>query len=335
MSAATPCVPCCSTPQSVNIPGLEGLPGNNGINGQSAFTITTADINPVPAVGAPVTVLVGSTTWMVVGEILIIGQGPGAALVHPGPGTFQLVAINSPSSMTVNFLGYANDLATPGSIISSGAYVTPAGVQSTAFPTTTKGDLVVDNGALSPNPHPVRLAVGFNGQSVFADSTVADGLGWRGGTQTLNVQTAAVGNGADNTEDTLMSFSVPANTLIRDGDSLEFECVLTCDTTGDQKQTTVYFGATSIIQTAAAYAQNGGRQIIRGRIVRTGANAQKVYAVMDRTDAAGVSTMLSSYTTAAEALAGAVVFKTTGKSPVVASANELVQQSSVLKYAAV
>lgn len=143
MSAATPCVPCCSTPQSVNIPGLEGLPGTNGLNGQSAFTITLGDILIPAVVGNNVVapVLVGSTNWMVVGQILIIGQGPGAALVNPGPATFQVVAITNPTTLTLKYLGYPGD-AGVGLLISTGAYVSPAGVQSS----TVANPLPVANG---------------------------------------------------------------------------------------------------------------------------------------------------------------------------------------------
>lgn len=143
MSAATPCVPCCSTPQSVNIPGLEGLPGTNGLNGQSAFTITLGDILIPAAPGSNVVapVLVGSTSWMVVGQILIIGQGPGAALANPGPATFQVVAITNPTTLTLKYLGYPGD-AGVGLLISTGAYVSPAGVQSA----TVANPLPVANG---------------------------------------------------------------------------------------------------------------------------------------------------------------------------------------------
>src|SRR4029079_18546714 len=46
-------------------------------------------------------------------------------------------------------------------------------------PTTTKGDLIVDNGANSPSANDVRLAVGTNGQIPVADSTAGSGIAWK------------------------------------------------------------------------------------------------------------------------------------------------------------
>src|SRR6185369_5105207 len=46
-------------------------------------------------------------------------------------------------------------------------------------PTTTKGDILVDNGANSPNSSLVRFGVGSNGKVPVADSTQATGLNYK------------------------------------------------------------------------------------------------------------------------------------------------------------
>lgn len=126
MPGISPCLPsCCATPQVVNIPGLQGGTGNNGTNGVNAFSITTADF-VVPAINATVTISVTSTAMNVVGQTVMIGQGGGTALVHPGPGTFQITAIPSSSTLTGKFLGATPDVA-PGQTISAGALVVPVG----------------------------------------------------------------------------------------------------------------------------------------------------------------------------------------------------------------
>src|SRR5882672_6923819 len=84
------CSPCDSAQlPPVNIPGSvgpTGAAGTNGTNGVSAFTTTTAQIGPTPAdITTAYTISVANSTWVVVGQDLIIGQGPGAVLANPGP----------------------------------------------------------------------------------------------------------------------------------------------------------------------------------------------------------------------------------------------------------
>ena len=59
MPAPTPCVPCCSTPQLVNIPGLDGANGAPGAAGPNTVTnTTTTDLNGIlKANGATISVL--------------------------------------------------------------------------------------------------------------------------------------------------------------------------------------------------------------------------------------------------------------------------------------
>lgn len=131
MSAITPCTPCCATPQTVNIPGLEGLTGNNGTNGRNAFTLTTADFVVPNAINGTVAIQVGDTSWMVVGQTLIVGQGLGGALLFPGPATFKVDSITSLTGFVGKWLQYSGDVA-PNTTIGSGtgtggAVVTPSG----------------------------------------------------------------------------------------------------------------------------------------------------------------------------------------------------------------
>lgn len=113
----SPCVPCCTTPQSVQVPGSPGGDGQNGVDGTNAFTTTTADFL-IPAIGDPVTVPVVNSLWMALEQVI----------VFEGPATFQVTALPSSTSVTCVFLGYALDL-TGGATISAGAKVSPAGTQ--------------------------------------------------------------------------------------------------------------------------------------------------------------------------------------------------------------
>jgi len=117
------CTPC-SVPSTVNIPGPEGDPGDpgiNGINGINAFTVITAPAVQ-PASGANVTLDVGSTLWMVEGQVIAIGP-PGGI---PFMGHFEVISVVSASEVTVQNLGYATNAA-PGTLFAVGMNVAPAG----------------------------------------------------------------------------------------------------------------------------------------------------------------------------------------------------------------
>lgn len=130
MSAPTPCVPCCSTPQSVNIPGTPGeagAAGAAGANGVNAFTTTTADF-VVPAISANVTVQVANNSWMTVGQNVFI----------EGAGTFEVVSKATTTSVTLTYLDYDSNTASTNNI-TSGAQVSPGGLQPTTPLTIAEG----------------------------------------------------------------------------------------------------------------------------------------------------------------------------------------------------
>lgn len=116
MPATQPCVPsCCSTSLPVQIPGIAGDDGLDGSNGIDAFTATTQNFI-VPAVGAQVGVSVGNSSWMVVGQNVIV----------TGPANFVVAATPTTTSATLTFLGYPGDVV-PNTVIGAGATVAPAG----------------------------------------------------------------------------------------------------------------------------------------------------------------------------------------------------------------
>lgn len=118
MPSPAPCVPCCTTPLSVNVPGVEGPPGSDGTNGLNAFSLTTADF-VIPAVSSNVTISVNDSQWMAIGQIVVAS----------GPATFQVVSKGSTTSAVLKFLGYSGDLS-PGATITAPAVISPAGVLS-------------------------------------------------------------------------------------------------------------------------------------------------------------------------------------------------------------
>lgn len=121
MPSTSPCIPsCCSTPLSVAVPGPEGndgTPGQDGLNGNNAYTTVALDFT-VPAAGATVTVTVGNALWMVPGQNIFI----------QGPANFTVSSVIGATAAVLTFLGYTGDVS-PGATIGAGAGVVGSGVQ--------------------------------------------------------------------------------------------------------------------------------------------------------------------------------------------------------------
>jgi hypothetical protein len=114
------------------------------------------------------------------------------------------------------------------------------------------------------------------------------------------VSTAQVGN-VGTGEDDIATYSVPANTLATNNQSLWFEASGTIANTGASKIIRVRFGGT-LIQTQSFNSSTPYSWVIRGRIHRTGASSQKANVMLtwsggspaSRVDLASTSITLSS-----------------------------------------
>lgn len=123
MSAALDCRCDCPTPVVTEVPGSQGATGDagaDGADGINAFTTTTSGTT-IPAVGASTLVDVVNSSWAAEQQIIFISDG----IVF---GFFSVNSIPSAVILNVKFLGYIGDSA-PGLTISSGAKVSPGGVQ--------------------------------------------------------------------------------------------------------------------------------------------------------------------------------------------------------------
>jgi len=175
------CGTACQTSAVVTIPGPKGdtgAAGADGNNGVSAYALTTAAFT-VPAVSSNVTIDVSNSSWMIPGEPIFIQNA----------GFYDVVSKPSNASVTVKNLGYTGNAA-PTTVIAMLQLLGPTGLKGTdgtvptvtfndLSPTTTKGDLIVDDGANNPNASDVRFPVGSDEQCLEADSTQAAGLIWK------------------------------------------------------------------------------------------------------------------------------------------------------------
>lgn len=141
----------------------------------------------------------------------------------------------------------------------------------------------------------------------------------------LFVSTTAVGNVGTGTDD-LITYSIPANTLAVNGQSVEFEAWGTIANSAGVKSVLAVFGATTVL-TAAFIALAGDEWVLRGRIVRTGAATQKVHGSIVVTEPSNPTT--ANVTTAAETLSGAVTLKIQG---VGTANNDVVCEGLVVKW---
>lgn len=123
MSAVTPCVPCCTTPQSVAVPGPQGPTGPTGagtvtsVTGDAYITVTNGTTTPALALnGAPIPITQGGTGQVTAGTAFaslyagstlpIANGGTGAttaaaALTALGAQAIPPDPINSPVSGSV------------------------------------------------------------------------------------------------------------------------------------------------------------------------------------------------------------------------------------------
>lgn len=175
------CATGCDSAVTTEVPGpagAPGAPGADGTDGSNAFTTTTAQYTQ-PAVGNNVTIAVTDSTWAAIGQPVFVSVG----------GSYTVASIPDATHLQITNLGYSGNAA-PAAIVATSQQVSPSGVKGDTgssgaatlngiSPTTTKGDIIVDNGANSPSASDVRLGVGTNGQIMTANSGQPTGLQWQ------------------------------------------------------------------------------------------------------------------------------------------------------------
>lgn len=184
MSSPSDCCAPCPQIQTTSIPGVsgnDGSPGLPGADGSSAFTFTTADFI-IPAISASVSVTVADNRWMSIGQNVFV----------QGPANFTVTSKTGTTAVVLTFLGYTGDLA-PGVTISSGAQVSPGGIQ---------GSTVAD---------PLPIANGGTGAATEVGAQAALGLGQ----DATNVSNEAAAYTITNSYATIsgMTANVPATGL--------------------------------------------------------------------------------------------------------------------------
>lgn len=149
--------------------------GTNGQDGINAYTFTTSDF-VIPAVGANVSapdafIHAASTAANVAGQKVFISDGSNM-------GSFLIIAVASPLTLTAQFLGYIGDTG-PAATIAAGAKVVPTASQPPTVVTLTTADFTIPaigaNVSVPDGFIYVRSTAAYQvGETLF----ISDGVDW-------------------------------------------------------------------------------------------------------------------------------------------------------------
>jgi hypothetical protein len=172
--------------------------------------------------------------------------------------------------------------------------------------------------------HGGQLAVGLT-------SVNANILGIEAGTSSNDAAVGGVlyvdsGTNANGTtvETDLSTYTVPANTLAVNNQSLEFEAYITLTNNANTKTIKLYFGTDT--WTMPTIGGAASTLYVRGRIVRTGSATQDVFYTASLNNTAPTNV----FSTATRTLSGTVVLKFTGQSN--SASNDVKQELFIVKW---
>jgi len=140
----------------------------------------------------------------------------------------------------------------------------------------------------------------------------------------LSVNTTSTGNGADTTEDTLLTFSLPAKTLSAAKKGLKIRAWGTCAANTHNKTMKLYFGS-EVVATPTA-ATNGVNWSLELEVYKTGSSTQVVFGggLVDTTPVTPL------VTTGAETDTAAITIKVTGQTGT-SGANDVVAKGLIVE----
>lgn len=142
----------------------------------------------------------------------------------------------------------------------------------------------------------------------------------------LKVDLTSTGNGADQTEDTLISYSIPAATMGANGvQGFEIEAWGTTAANGDNKQIKLYFGA-AVIATGVVTI-NAKNWFLKLKVFRSGTNTQVVFGE-GQSDTTNITPTV---TTATETETAAIVAKVTGQETTASTASSIVAKGLIVR----
>lgn len=140
----------------------------------------------------------------------------------------------------------------------------------------------------------------------------------------LSVNLTSTGNGADTTEDTLLSFTLPAKTLSATGKGLKIRAWGNTAANADNKTVKLYFGSEVITTPTAATNAKGWE--LELEVYKNGSSTQVVYG-KGQVDVTPVTPLV---TTGAETDTATITIKVTGTAGT-ANANDIVAKGLIVE----
>jgi hypothetical protein len=162
---------------------------------------------------------------------------------------------------------------------------------------------------------------GLPGRSVVSASTrqrmgKGGALCAGGGNIFVGASSAGIGNGADTTEDTLFTVSIPAGTLDLVGRQILIEAYGNMTATSATKDARIYFGSTSLTTAFHGTTNQTGIWSINALITKTGPNAQSSFIAVDYTIGSPSNPRVSVILPMTEVDTAPIIIKVTGQSTV-------------------
>jgi len=126
----------------------------------------------------------------------------------------------------------------------------------------------------------------------------------------LVIGTSTVGNVGVG-EDDLMSWSMPANTLLVNDDSIEIDMAGQFANTANNKRLRIYFGSSLVFDTTSLAISAASDWMVNILVIRTGSATQRVRVDFSSTNSVLATSM--KYTATSETMSGAITIKATGE----------------------
>lgn len=308
-----------------------GAGGNTIIGSSAGSSLTTANNSVFIGLGAGTNTSSGSLN-VAIGSNTMVSNTTGAANTAVGASSLSLL------SSGINNIAIGRQAADN---ITSGGNNIIIGTDIDAQSATASNQLSIQNiifgtGNSATGTTVSTGSIGIGETAPTRKLEVAGSLAIKAGTSTgqiarvpgiINTSTTTTGN-VGTGEDTIYSYTVPANVLSTNKDTLVGNIFGTLAANTNGKRFRLKFGATTIIDENLSFGAGlAGRWDIDFRIVRTGAATQKCYATL-RTSTTG-NTYFSYYTTAAETLSGTVILTLTGEAT---ADNDIVGESWNVKW---
>lgn len=190
------------------------------------------------------------------------------------------------------------------------------------------------NAFVSTNNNSVAIIASGSNVGASLTGAVSMGAGTNNATSiniavgTVNKNITPVGNGADTTEDNLMTYALPNNSMNTDTTGIRVTAwgdgVLTANATTVR----CYFGATAIITTVLTAAQANTWRVT-GEVLRTGAATQTSSVTMVNGGTADLVDQENAAPT--ETLSGPVTIKCTGQRATTSTANSVRQLGMIVE----